>query len=238
MALPSVTLTALSPREQLTAGRLGRRVPQLVVGLALYGLSMAMMVRADLGLAPWDVLHVGLESHLPLSFGQVTMVVGALVLALWWPLRQWPGLGTVANVVVIGVVSDLGLALLPAPGGLVDRAALLLAGILLNGIAGGLYIGSQFGAGPRDGLMTGLARRTGWSLRLVRTGLELTVLVVGWLLGGGVGVGTMAYALLIGPIVHVVLPRVTVALPRSGATPDSSQPALASAKGSTADAPA
>ncbi len=219
MVLTHVALAVLSPRQQLRAGRLGRRLPQLAVGLSLYGFSMAMMVRADLGLAPWDVLHVGLESHVALTFGQVTMVVGAVVLALWWPLRQWPGLGTVANVVVIGLVSDLGLAVLPAPGALAERVALVLAGIVLNGIAGGLYIGSQLGAGPRDGLMTGLARRTGWSLRLVRTGLELTVLVVGWLLGGGVGLGTVAYALLIGPIVHVVLPRVTVALspaPSSG----------------------
>jgi len=190
---------------------------------------MAMMVRADLGLAPWDVLHVGLESHGPLTFGQVTMVVGAVVLALWWPLRQWPGLGTVANVVVIGVVSDLGLAALPAPGGPAERVALLLGGIVLNGMAGGLYIGSQFGAGPRDGLMTGLARRTGWSLRLVRTGLELTVLVVGWLLGGGVGLGTVAYALLIGPIVQLVLPRVTVAL--SPASPSGRRVAGAAACG-------
>ncbi|MDQ2756077.1 MAG: hypothetical protein M3Y71_05870 [Actinomycetota bacterium] len=247
MALTRVPLNTLSPRQQLRAGRLGRRLPQLAVGLTLYGFSMAMMVRAGLGLAPWDVLHVGLESHLPLTFGQVTMVVGAVVLALWWPLRQWPGLGTLANVVVIGVVSDLGLAVLSPPGGLTERAALLLAGIVLNGIAGGLYVGSQLGPGPRDGLMIGLARRNGWSLRLVRTGLELAVLVVGWLLGGGVGLGTVAYALLIGPIVQLVLPRVTVPLRVSvdlgvssdpGDPSDPAQPALARAKGSTADAPA
>ena len=118
--------TMLTPRQQLRAGRLGRRLPQLAVGLVLYGLSMAMMVRADLGLAPWDVLHIGLESHFPLTFGQITMAVGALVLALWWPLRQWPGLGTLANVVVIGLVSDLGLALLPAPDPLAGRVVLLL----------------------------------------------------------------------------------------------------------------
>lgn len=212
MTLTRTELTPLTTRQQLTAGRLGRRLPQLLVGLAVYGVSMAMMVRADLGLAPWDVLHVGLESRLPLSFGQVTMVVGAVVLLLWWPLRQWPGLGTVSNVVVIGLMSDAGLSVLSTPGSLAGRVALLLAGIVLNGIAGGLYIGSQFGPGPRDGLMTGLARRTPWSLRLVRTVIELAVLGVGWLLGGTVGIGTVAYALLIGPVVQLVLPWVTVCL--------------------------
>lgn len=213
MTMTRTELTPLTTRQQLTAGRLGRRLPQLYVGLAVYGLSMAMMVRADLGLAPWDVLHVGLESRLPLTFGQVTMVVGAIVLLLWWPLRQWPGLGTVSNVVVIGVMSDAALSVLTTPGSLVGRMVLLLGGIVLNGVAGGLYIGSQFGAGPRDGLMTGLARRTPWSLRLVRTVIELGVLGVGWLLGGTVGIGTVAYALLIGPVVQLVLPWVTVSLP-------------------------
>ncbi|GAA1903584.1 YczE/YyaS/YitT family protein [Lapillicoccus jejuensis] len=213
MTLTRTELTPLTTRQQLTAGRLGRRLPQLVVGLAVYGISMAMMVRADLGLAPWDVLHVGLESRLPLTFGQVTMVVGAVVLLLWWPLRQWPGLGTVSNVVVIGLMSDAALSVLTTPGSLVGRLVLLLAGIVLNGVAGGLYIGSQFGAGPRDGLMTGLARRTPWSLRLVRTVIEVAVLGVGWLLGGTVGIGTVAYALLIGPVVQLVLPWVTVSLP-------------------------
>ena len=229
MVLARTALIPMTPRQQLRAGRLPRRLGQLAVGLSLYGFSMAMMVRSQLGLAPWDVLHIGLAARLPLSFGEVTMVVGALVLALWAPLRQWPGLGTIANVVVIGLVSDLGLTLLSEPTSLVGRALLLLGGIVLNGIAGGLYIGSQLGPGPRDGLMTGVARRSGWSLRIVRTGIEVTVLGVGWALGGVVGIGTIAYAVLIGPIVQLVLPLVTVGLPH---------PALASANGSTTSAPA
>jgi uncharacterized membrane protein YczE len=205
-------LVRLSPIEQLRAGRLGRRLPQLVLGLALYGWSMAMMVRAGLGLNPWDVLHQGLEAYLPLSFGAVTVVVGAVVLLLWIPLRQWPGLGTVANVVVIGLAVDLGLAVLPAPDHLASRVGLLLGGVVLNGLAGAVYIGSQLGPGPRDGLMTGLAARTGGSLRLIRTGIELTVLTVGFLLGGTVGLGTVLYAVAIGPLVQLFLPRVTVRL--------------------------
>jgi uncharacterized membrane protein YczE len=134
------------------------------------------------------------------------------VLLLWIPLRQWPGLGTVANVVVIGLATDATLALLDAPDALAARAALLVGGIVLNGLAGALYIGSQFGPGPRDGLMTGLVRRTGRSFRLVRTTIEVTVLVVGWLLGGVVGLGTVLYAVLIGPVVQLFLPIFTVPL--------------------------
>jgi uncharacterized membrane protein YczE len=207
-----VALSSLTSREQVRAGRLPRRLVQLAVGLTLYGVSMAMMVRSRLGLDPWDVLHYGLAERLPLTFGQVTMVVGALVLLLWIPLRQWPGIGTVANVVVIGLATDAGLALIPEPSALGTRGALLFGGIVLNGLAGGLYIGSQLGPGPRDGLMTGLNRRTGWSIRLIRTGIEVAVLCVGWLLGGVVGLGTVAYALLIGPLVQFFLPRVTIRL--------------------------
>lgn len=210
--MPRVLLSSMTSREQVRAGRLPRRLVQLVVGLTLYGVSMAMMIRSQLGLDPWDVLHYGLAERLPLTFGQVTMVVGALVLLLWVPLRQWPGVGTVANVVVIGLATDAGLALIPEPQALRTRGALLFGGIVLNGLAGGLYIGSQLGPGPRDGLMTGLTRRTGWSIRLVRTGIEVAVLSGGWLLGGVVGLGTVAYALLIGPLVQFFLPRVTVRL--------------------------
>jgi uncharacterized membrane protein YczE len=206
------SLAPLSPVQQLRAGRTTRRLLQLAVGLTLYGVSMAMMVRSGLGLDPWDVFHSGITAHLPLSFGTVVIIVGALVLLLWIPLRQWPGLGTVANVVVIGLATDATLALLPAPRPLVAQVALLLGGILLNGLAGALYIGSQFGPGPRDGLMTGLVRRTGGSFRLVRTSIELTVLVVGWLMGGVVGVGTVLYALMIGPAVQAFLPLFTVPL--------------------------
>ena len=206
-------LAALSPVEQLRAGRLPRRVPQLLFGLSLYGFSMAMMVRAGLGLNPWDVLHQGLARYLPLSFGGVTVVVGVVVLLLWIPLRQLPGLGTVANVLVIGVTVDLGLAVLPPPDHLVTRIGLLLGGVVLNGLAGAVYIGSQLGPGPRDGLMTGLAARTGASLRLIRTGIELSVLATGFLLGGTVGLGTVLYAVSIGPLVQLFLPWVAVRLP-------------------------
>jgi len=208
----SVPLLNLSSRDQLRAGKLPRRVVQLFVGLILYGVSMAMMLRATLGLNPWDVFHAGVTSRVPVTFGQVTIIVGALVLLLWIPLRQWPGLGTIANVVVIGLAVDAALAVIDSPSGLPAQLALLLAGLVLNGLAGGLYIGSQLGPGPRDGLMTGLALRTGLSIRLVRTGLELTVLGAGWLLGGPVGIGTVLYAMTIGPLVQFFLPRVTVSL--------------------------
>ncbi|WP_374968621.1 YitT family protein [Terrabacter sp. BE26] len=207
-----VPLANLSPRQQLRAGRLPRRTVQLLVGLVLYGVSMSMMIRSTLGLDPWDVFHAGLATHVPLSFGQVTIIVGALVLLLWVPLRQWPGLGTVANVVVIGLAADAGLALIDPPQALWARAVLLVSGIVLNGVAGGLYIGSQLGPGPRDGLMTGIARRSGLSIRLVRTSIMVAVLAVGWLLGGPVGLGTVVYAVSIGPLVQFFLPRLTVDL--------------------------
>jgi uncharacterized membrane protein YczE len=212
IARPRVPLAALTPLQQLRAGRLPRRLAQLLAGLILYGWSMAMLVRAGLGLDPWDVLHQGLAHHLPLSFGTVVIAVGAVVLLFWIPLRQWPGLGTVANVIVIGLAADLGLAVLAAPEDLLAKVAMLLSAVVLNGIAGATYIGSQLGPGPRDGLMTGLARRTGRSLRLVRTALELTVLTVGFLLGGTVGLGTVLYALSIGPLVQLFLPYLTVRL--------------------------
>jgi uncharacterized membrane protein YczE len=206
------SLASLTPRQQLRAGRTTRRLVQLAVGLTLYGVSMGMMVRSGLGLDPWDVFHYGIARHLPVSFGTVTIIVGVAVLLLWIPLRQWPGLGTVANVIVIGLATDATLALLDAPAAMALRVVLLLGGIVLNGLAGALYIGSQFGPGPRDGLMTGLVRRTGRSFRLVRTSIEVTVLVVGWLLGGVVGLGTVLYAVLIGPVVQVFLPIFTVPL--------------------------
>jgi uncharacterized membrane protein YczE len=220
-----VHLLPLTPREQLRAGRLPRRLVQLTIGLVLYGISMAMLVRSTLGLDPWDVFHYGVAARVPLSFGTIVIIVGALVLLAWIPLRQMPGLGTVANVVVIGLATDLGLALIPAPEAWPARGALLAAGLVLNGAAGGLYIGSQLGPGPRDGLMTGLARRTGWSLRVVRTGIEVSVLVVGFALGGIVGLGTVLYAVMIGPLVQFFLPLFTVELaapadPGEPAAPD------------------
>ncbi|GAB3249558.1 membrane protein [Micromonospora halotolerans] len=187
--------------------RPARRLVQLCVGLALYGISMALMIRSGLGLDPWDVFHQGLARQTHLSFGTVTIAVGALVLLLWIPLRQRPGLGTVSNVVVIGLVVDATLAVLPPGEGLPLRAALLVVGIVANGAATGLYLGAGLGPGPRDGLMTGFtARRPRYSLRLVRTVIEVTVLGLGWLLAGTVGLGTVAYALAIGPLVQLFIP--------------------------------
>lgn len=191
-----------------------RRLIQLFVGLSLYGVSLALMLRANLGLDPWDVFHQGLSHRLGWSIGTVVNVIGALVLLLWWPLRQRPGLGTVLNVFVIGTAVDVTLKLLPEAHSMTERILLLPCGVALNAVATAAYIGARFGAGPRDGLMTGLVRRTGRSVRVIRTGIELCVLAIGWLLGGSVGVGTVAYALLIGPLVQVLLPILTVPEPR------------------------
>lgn len=199
-------LQDLSPRDQLRAGRMPRRLVQLFVGLTLYGVSMGMMLRSGLGLDPWDVFHAGVAQHVPVSMGTVVIVTGVLVLALWIPLRQMPGLGTVANALWLGVALDLTLAVLPQAEDLAVQVPLLVGGVVANGLAGALYIGSQLGPGPRDGLMTGFARRTGGSLRLIRTSIEITVLALGWLLGGTVGVGTVLYALAIGPLVQLFMP--------------------------------
>ncbi|WP_417220239.1 YczE/YyaS/YitT family protein [Arthrobacter sp.] len=200
--MPSTTrpaLLPLTPLQQLRAGRLPSRLVRLFIGLTFFGVAMGAFVRAGLGVAPWDVLHLGLARHIPLSLGTIIIIVGLLVLLAWIPLRQWPGLGTIANAIWIGVSADFTLWLLPEIHGLVLQIAVIVVALLVNGLGGALYIGSQFGAGPRDGLMTGLHLRTGWSLRLIRTGIEVTVLAIGWLLGGTVGLGTVAYALLIGP---------------------------------------
>ncbi|MFI9101314.1 YitT family protein [Streptomyces fildesensis] len=183
----------------------GRRIVHLYVGLVLYGASDGLLVGAGLGLDPWDVFHQGISDHSGLSIGMVSIVVGAAVLLLWLPLRQRPGLGTVSNVFIVGLAMDGTLRLLPEVHALGVRIPLLVAAIVLNGVATGLYITARFGPGPRDGLMTGLHRRTGRSIRLVRTGIELTVLAVGFLLGGSVGVGTVLYAVAIGPLAQYFL---------------------------------
>ncbi|HEX2156576.1 MAG TPA: hypothetical protein VHS79_06295 [Actinomycetes bacterium] len=190
--------------------RLPRRLAQLYAGLVLYGVSMALMVRSSLGVMPWDVLHQGLARQLGWSLGTVTIVVGALVLLAWVPLRERPGLGTLSNVVVVGLAVDAVLAVLPAPDGLPGRVGFAAAGILLNGVATAAYIGVALGPGPRDGLMTGLVRRTGGPVGPIRTAIEVVVVVTGWLLGGTLGVVTVLYALSIGPLVHVLLPRLAV----------------------------
>jgi len=200
-----------------SGGMVPRRLVQLYAGLMLYGVSLALMVRAALGLDPWDVFHQGLARSLGWSLGSVVIAVGALVLVLWIPLRQRPGLGTVSNVIIIGLAVDVVLRVLPHPDALAIRVVLLALGIALNGVATAAYVGAGFGAGPRDGLSTGLVRRTGRTLRQVRTAVEVTVLVVGWVLGGSVGVGTVAYALTIGPLVHALTPLLTVAPPTTPA---------------------
>ena len=199
-----------SPRRTLTGRRLPHRLIQLYAGLALYGVSMALIIRSALGNMPWDVLHQGLAGRLGWSLGTVTIVVGALVLLGWIPLRQRPGVGTVSNVVVIGVAVDAALAVVPAPSSLPLRVGLLVAGVLLNAVATAAYIGVHLGPGPRDGLMTGLVRRTGGSVRVVRTSIEVAVVATGWLLGGTLGVGTVVYAVAIGPMVQVLLPRLSL----------------------------
>ncbi|MFJ9029724.1 YitT family protein [Streptomyces sp. NPDC102274] len=202
----------------ITSGRRGphltRRLLQLYAGLALYGASSALLVRGGLGLEPWGVLHQGLAELTGLTMGVVSIIVGAVVLLLWIPIRQRPGLGTVSNVFVVGVAMDAALALVPEGHGPAVRIPLLIAGIVLNGAATGLYIAARFGPGPRDGLMTGLHRLTGRSVRLVRTGIEVAVVVTGFVLGGSVGIGTVAYALAIGPLAQLFL-RV-FAIPAAG----------------------
>jgi uncharacterized membrane protein YczE len=205
-------LARLGPVAQVRAGRLPRRLSQLAVGLTLYGVTIAMMIRSTLGNAPWDVLHQGLAIHLPISIGTAVIAMSGVVLLFWIPLRELPGLGTIANSIVVGLVADLSLSLLDAPRSIWLRLLLMVGGVLLNALATALYIGSQFGPGPRDGLMTGLHRRTGVSIRVVRTGLEVAVVAIGWVLGGTVGVGTVIYAVAIGPLVQVMLPSFIVDL--------------------------
>ncbi|MEU6178331.1 YczE/YyaS/YitT family protein [Streptomyces coeruleorubidus] len=188
-----------------TQGLLARRLTQLYAGLALYGASSALLVRSGLGLEPWNVLHQGLAERTGLSIGVVLTIVGAVVLLAWIPLRQRPGLGTISNVLVIGMAMDATLALVPDARGWTLRVGLMVAGIVLNGAATGLYIAARFGPGPRDGLMTGLHQRTGVSIRLVRTVIEFTVVATGFALGGTVGIGTLLYAVAIGPLAQLFL---------------------------------
>jgi uncharacterized membrane protein YczE len=210
-------LTDLGPVAQLRAGRLARRLAQLLLGLVLYGVSLAMMVRGDQGLAPWDVLHSGLTRHLPITLGQAVVLMSFVVLLAWIPLREVPGIGTVLNAVLVGTSADVTLWLLGRPDAFLGRTALMVGGVVLCGLAGALYIGAQFGRGPRDGLMTGLSRRTGRSLRLVRTLIEVSVVAVGLLLGGVAGAGTVLYALAIGPLTQLMLPACTVPVRAPGA---------------------
>ncbi len=204
MTLASAAVLTLPPRLELR-----RRLPRLLAGLVSCGVGFALMVLADLGLGPWEVLHQGISRHTGIPIGTVGILVGFVVLLGWAPLRQRPGVGTLSNVVLIGLTIDAVLVVAPQPEVTTIRWACLLVGVLLVGIGSGLYIGAGLGPGPRDGLMTGLAAR-GYSLRLVRTGIELGALVGGWALGGTVGVGTVLFALAIGPLVQLFLGRLTV----------------------------
>jgi uncharacterized membrane protein YczE len=204
-----------------------RRLVQLYLGLVLFGVSSSMLLLAGLGVDPWDVFHQGLSRRLGLGVGTWAIIVGVAVLLLWIPLRQRPGFGTLSNVLVVGLVIDLMLDLVPPVHGLPTQVLVMVGGVVLNGIATGAYIGAGLGPGPRDGLMTGLAAR-GHSIRVVRTSIELTVLCTGWLLGGTVGIGTVVYALGIGPIAHVTIPRLRIPL-GDPVPPGSGEPALLSA---------
>ncbi|MEL4015576.1 membrane protein YczE [Dryocola clanedunensis] len=199
-----------------------RRLLQLYIGLVLYGVSTAMFVRADLGADPWNVFHLGVAKIFSLNIGMVMILVGALVLLLWIPLRQRPGLGTISNVIVLGLAADAALAMMPPLESLAARSILLLSAVAVNAIATGMYIGAGFGSGPRDGLMTGINARTGWSVRSVRTAIEVTVLISGWMMGGTLGVGTVLYALAIGPLIQLCLPwfRITAVIKNPPAQPE------------------
>jgi uncharacterized membrane protein YczE len=189
--------------------RLFQRLVRCVFGLALFGLGISLILQADLGAAPWDVFHTGVSELTGIPVGTVIIITGVALLVLWIPLREQPGIGTILNAIEIGVVVDLTLPLIPEPDLLAVRVPMMLSGVVIIAIGSGLYIGSGLGPGPRDGLMTGLARR-GLSIRVARTGIELFVLAVGIALGGSIGIGTAVFAIAIGPLVHVFLPMLTI----------------------------
>ncbi|MBP7704044.1 MAG: hypothetical protein KA105_02020 [Caulobacter sp.] len=192
-----------------------RRLVQLFAGLGLYGFAITLLVRADLGLDPWNVLNQGVVARTGWSFGAVVIGLGVLILLLWIPLRQKPGFGTLANIALVGLAVDWTMPFVATPDSLWARVLLLAAGTITIAIATGCYLGAAMGPGPRDGLMTGIVARTGWSVRVVRTSIELAVLALGWLLGGKVGVGTVVYALAIGPLVHLAVPLFAIREPRA-----------------------
>lgn len=197
----------------LRGRRLPRRWLQLLLGLFLYGIGIAFMIRGEIGAAPWDVLSQGVANHVPLSFGIITILVSAVVLVLWLPLRQRFGIGTLLNALLVGPSADIGLLLIPVGQPLWLRVGFFIIGLVVLSAATGLYIGAHFGPGPRDGLMTGLHARTGWPIWFVRTGLEITVVAVGWALGGNAGVGTLAFALLVGPLCQYFMRIFAVRIP-------------------------
>ena len=196
-----------------------RRITQLLIGLFLYGIGIALIVRGGIGVAPWDVLTQGIDNHTHLGFGLITILTSAVVLLLWIPIRQKPGSGTLLNAVLVGPAADVGLWLIPADLDLWLRVLLFAAGLVMIAVATGLYIGAHFGPGPRDGLMTGLHQRTGWKIWIVRTGIEVTALGIGWVLGGNVGIGTLLFAVLIGPLCQRTIPFFAIKRPVPAAQP-------------------
>lgn len=218
MALLTTFIPTRGDRPAIRA----RRLTQLTGGLILYGIAISLEVRAGIGLSPWDVLAQGVSHRSGIAFGLVTNIIGALVLILWIPLRQRPGLGTVLNVLVVGPSAQLGLALVPQQTSPVLQGLMFAAGLVLLAAATGLYIGARLGPGPRDGLMTGLQRRAGWPIWVSRTIVEGSVLVVGWILGGQVGIGTIAFVLLVGPLCHLAMPLLRV--PGGDPEPAAAQP--------------
>lgn len=189
----------------ITTQNLSVRFVRLFVGLVLYGIAIALMIRGNIGASPWDVFAQGLSRTVGISFGLCTIIISAVVLLFWIPLRQRPGIGTIANAILVGVFADVGLALIPQADHLALQTLSFAAGLFMLAFATALYIGAGLGPGPRDGLMTGLVRVTGRPVWLIRTGIELTVVVVGFLLGGVVGAGTAAFALGVGPLTQVTL---------------------------------
>jgi len=198
--------------------RLPRRIAQLLVGLFLYGIGIAFIVRGEIGAAPWDVLTQGIATHVPLTFGVITILTSVVVLLLWLPLRQRYGIGTLLNALLVGPSADVGLLLIPTGQPLWLRIGFFVIGLVVLAAATGMYIGAHFGPGPRDGLMTGLHKRTGWPIWIVRTGIEIVVVAVGWALGGNVGVGTLAFALLVGPLCQYFLRIFAIRLPADRAS--------------------
>lgn len=207
--------------------RMKRRVVQLLVGLFLYGIGIALLVRSALGASPWDVLTQGISHHISLTFGTITVIMSGLVLLFWIPLRQKPGVGTILNALLVGPSADAGFYIIPQIETLWLRIAFIGLGIVVVGLATGLYIGSRFGPGPRDGLMTGLHRVTGRPIWMVRATIELTVVTFGWLLGGTVGVGTVAFAVLIGPACQYFMRVFRIALPEDSQADTSDNSAAA-----------
>ncbi|WP_030906126.1 YczE/YyaS/YitT family protein [Streptomyces sp. NRRL F-5126] len=212
-------LPRMSALAQIRAGRTTRRILQLLTGLVGYGAAVMMLVRSGLGATSWSVLAEGTSHATGISFGWATNMISVLVLLAWIPLRELPGLGTLLNVGIIGFTADATAAVLPEPHGALGRAGYLLLGLLALAFFDALYLGAQFGSGPRDGIMTGLVRLTRLPVAAVRTGMEVAVATAGWLLGGTVGAGTVLIALCVGPLVGFFLPRAAVRLPAAPAHP-------------------